>query len=49
MMIENPEHAAVENFIADAEGVDEIRREIYGNPKYIEILKKLLPKVIHEN
>lgn len=43
MMIENAEHANPENFITDAEGAAEIRREVYGNPKYVEVLKHLLP------
>jgi hypothetical protein len=43
MMIENPEHANPENFIADGEGAEAIRREVYGNPKFVEVLKALLP------
>ena len=45
MMIENGEHANPENFIADKEGADEIRREVFGNPKFVEVLKFLLPKM----
>lgn len=44
MMIENPEHANPENFITDGEEAAVIRREVYGNPKFVEILKTLLPK-----
>ena len=44
MMIENPEHANPENFIADGEGAAIIRRQVYGNPKFIDVLKNLLPK-----
>lgn len=45
MMIENTEHASPDNFIADGEGAAEIRREVYGNPKFVEVLKKLLPQI----
>lgn len=44
MMIENPEHANPENFITDGEEAAKIRREVYGNPEFVEILKVLLPK-----
>lgn len=43
MMIENAEHASAENFIADGEGAAAIRREVYGNPKFVELLIDLLP------
>lgn len=42
-MIENPEHANPEYFLADTEEAQLIRREVYGNPKYVEVLKVLLP------
>lgn len=45
MMIENVEHANPENFIADGEGAAAIRREVYGNPKFVEVLKFMLPKL----
>lgn len=45
-MIENSENANPENFIADGEGAAEIRREVYGNPKFVEILKYFLPKIL---
>jgi Ecdysteroid kinase-like family len=45
MMIENPDHANPENFIADGEGAAAIRREVWGNPKYVEVLKYLMPKL----
>lgn len=48
MMIDNPEHANPENFIADGEGAAAIRREVYGNPKFVTVLKRLLPKVIEK-
>lgn len=46
MIIENTEHANPEHFIADGEGAAAIRREVYGNPKFIDILRKLLPKIL---
>lgn len=45
MMIENAEHANPENFIADGEGAAAIRREVYGNRKFVDVLKFLLPKI----
>jgi len=47
MMIENPEHANPENFITDSEGAAAIRREVYGNPKFVDVLKSLLPKIFN--
>lgn len=46
MMIENSENAAVENFIAETEEAMAVRKEVFGNPKFAEVLKILLPKVI---
>lgn len=48
MMIENPEHANPENFIADGEEAQEIRRIVYGNPKYAELLKIMLPLAVEK-
>jgi hypothetical protein len=45
-MIENPEHANPEYFLSDTEEAEAIRREVYGNPKFVEILKFFLPKMI---
>ena len=45
MMIENTEHANPENFIAEGEKAAEIRRIVYGNEKFVEVLKFLLPKI----
>lgn len=45
MMIENSENANPENFIADGDGAAAIRREVYGNPKFVDVLKYLLPKI----
>lgn len=44
-MIENPEHANPEFFLADTEEAQIIRREVYGNEKFVEVLKILLPKL----
>lgn len=49
MMLENPEHASGDNFIADGEGAAEIRREVYGNPKFVHLLKNLLPIFFEKN
>lgn len=46
MMIENPDHANPENFLADSEEAQIVRREVYGNPKFVAILKEMLPKII---
>ena len=49
MMIENVEYANPENFIADGENAAKIRREVYGNPKFVEVLKTLLPFIAQRN
>lgn len=43
LMLENSEHANPENFITDSEEAAIIRREVYGNPKFVEFLKFMLP------
>lgn len=48
MMIENSENANPENFIADGEGASIIRREVYGNPKFVEVLKFMLPILVEK-
>lgn len=45
-MIENPEHANPEYFLTESEEAELIRREVYGNPKFVEVLKVLLPQVV---
>jgi hypothetical protein len=45
-MIENPEHANPEFFLADTKEAQAVRRIVYGNPKFVELLKKLLPLII---
>jgi Ecdysteroid kinase-like family len=45
-MIENPEHANPENLVTDSDEAQAIRREVYGNPRYVELLKQMLPKII---
>lgn len=44
-MIENPEHANPENLVTDSEEARAIRRVVYGNPRYVEVLKQMLPKI----
>ncbi|KAL7032151.1 hypothetical protein ACKWTF_007236 [Chironomus riparius] len=44
-MIENPEHANPEYFLADTEEAQVVRREVYGNPHFVETLKFFLPKL----
>lgn len=46
LLIENSEHANPENFLSDSEEAQLIRREVYGNPRYVELLKEMLPKII---
>lgn len=45
MMIDNPEHAKPENFIADGEEAALVRREVYGNPAFVDFLRFFLPKI----
>jgi hypothetical protein len=45
-MIENPEHANPENLVSDSEEAQEVRRVVYANPKYVELLKDMLPKIL---
>lgn len=45
MMIENPDHANPENFIAEGDEAAVIRREVYSNPKFVDVLKFMLPKI----
>lgn len=44
-MIENPEHANPEYFLADTEEAQLVRREVYGNPNFVDTLKFFLPKL----
>ena len=44
-MIENPEHANPEYFLADTDEAQVVRREVYGNPRFVETLKFFLPKL----
>lgn len=46
LLIENPEHANPENFLTDSGEAQVIRREVYGNPRYVELLKEMIPKII---
>lgn len=46
MMIENTENADVEHFLAETEEAAAMRKEVFGNPKFVEVLKFLLPKII---
>ncbi|CAO1441467.1 unnamed protein product [Diamesa serratosioi] len=45
MMIENPEHADPGNFIVDSEETRLIRREVYGNQNFVDVLKFMLPRI----
>jgi hypothetical protein len=45
-MIEKAEHANPEYFLADTEEAQKIRREVYGNPKFVDVLKVLLPSIL---
>lgn len=44
MLIENTEHADPANFLADTEEALAVRHEVYGNPKFVEVLKFMLPR-----
>ena len=45
MMIENPEHADPANFIVDTEETRLIRREVYGNQNFVDVLQFMLPRI----
>lgn len=45
-MIENPDHANPEYLVDESEKGQEIRRIVYSNPKYVKLLKEMLPKII---
>lgn len=47
MLIENPDHADPSNFFMDTDDAKEVRHQIYNNPKYIERVKVILPKIIN--
>ena len=47
MLIENADDANAENFILNTEEAKRVRREVFSNPKYLDILKIILPKLIH--
>lgn len=49
LMIENPEHASAEYFLAETEEAAVVRRQVWSNPRYIEALKTLLPLVDSRN
>lgn len=49
MMIENADYANPENFLCETEEAAIIRREVYGNPKFIDILTFFLPKIFKVN
>ena len=46
MMIENVENADPANFLTDTEEALAIRHEVYGNPKFVEVLKFMLPRLV---
>lgn len=46
MMIENTEYANAENFLAETEEAMAVRKEVFANSKFVEVLKFLLPKVV---
>lgn len=46
MLIEDPDLADPNNFFLDNDETRKIRYTIYSNPKYVEIVKVLLPKLI---
>ena len=46
MMIENTENADPANFLTDTEEALIIREEVYGNPKFVEVLEFMLPRFV---
>lgn len=46
LMIENTDHANPEFLLGETEEAAAIRAEVFGNPKVIELLKLLLPKIM---
>lgn len=45
-MIENTEHAEAIHFLQDTEESLAIRDEVYSNPKFIQMLQRLIPKFV---
>lgn len=48
MLIQNIEHASASNFFLQTEEAKTIRRIVYENPQYVDILKQVLP-IIENN
>ena len=46
LMLENTENANPEYYLADSEEAEAVRAEVFGNPKFLELLKYLLPKIM---
>lgn len=49
LIIERTELATPENMLDDSEEALQARREVFTNPKFVEILKFLLPKFAAED
>jgi hypothetical protein len=46
LMIENADNANPEFFLADTEEAAAVRAEVFGNPKFLEFLQFLLPRIM---
>lgn len=46
LMLENTDHANPEYYLADSEEAEAVRAEVFGNPKFLELLKFLLPRIM---
>uniref|UniRef100_A0A336M1Q4 CSON009901 protein n=1 Tax=Culicoides sonorensis TaxID=179676 RepID=A0A336M1Q4_CULSO len=46
MLIEDPDLADPSNFFSESDEAKEVRHTIYSNPKYIDIVRVILPKLI---
>ena len=46
LMLENTENADPEYYLADTEEAEAVRAEVFGNPKFLELMKFLVPKIM---
>lgn len=48
-LIENPDHAGSIHFLSDSEEALAVRDAVFSNPKYLDVLKRLLPEFVKLN
>lgn len=46
MLIDDPDLADPNNFFIDTDETRKVRYTIYSNPKYVEVVRVLLPKLL---